>query len=197
MSDTSLPLYRRVLGSDFERLPRPIQDLHDVSDSMAAGGQCEIARGSHFLVPLIAGLFRLPPAGRAVPVTVTFRRQAEKEIWHRRFGQAEMKTLQEACPLLPGHIIERFGPLACRLEIECSQDGLRLLPHGLRLFGLPLPRWLWPRVAAGERVEAGRFTFDVAIGLPWVGLLVHYSGQLSPKAGSQPCEGPEPSLHSG
>ena len=92
-SAKSLPLYRRVLGQAFDRLPLPLQALHDVADSLTASGHCDIERGRHFLVPLLAGLFRLPPTGQAVPVTVIFRRQGARELWHRRFGRAEMATI--------------------------------------------------------------------------------------------------------
>jgi len=46
--------------------------------------------------------------------------------------------------------------------------------------GLPLPRFLAPRIAACESAEDGRFNFHVEISHPLTGLIVRYRGWLVP-----------------
>ena len=81
----------------------------------------------------------------------------------------------------PGWMFESFGPGRFLIELAAGSEGLTLSLRGVRFLGLPLPRPLWPRIRAGERVEEGRFVFDVEIGLPVAGLLIHYSGHLRPE----------------
>jgi hypothetical protein len=49
-----------------------------------------------------------------------------------------------------------------------------------RAFGIPIPRALLPISVAKETAEDGRARFDVALSLPWVGLIVRYQGWLQP-----------------
>lgn len=179
--DSSQPLYRRVLGRDFETLPPEVRALHDLRAAARATGFCDIERGRHWLSRLVGRVFAMPPAGTGVPVTVTFVPDGTAEAWRRDFGGAVLRSRQEYCPDAPGHLVERFGVLACRLQVAASDTGLDLLLRGVRFLGVPVPRPLWPRIAAGERVRAGLFHFDVAIKLPLAGLLIRYRGGLRPE----------------
>ncbi len=178
MSDAGAPLYRRVLGTDFDRLPPEIRALHDLRRPARAEGRCEIRRGESRMAHWAGGLLRLPLAGRDVPVAVDFLPRDGREVWRRAFAGRGFESVQEACGAAPGQLIERLGPLAFRLAVSASRERLTLELRGARIFGLPLPRPLWPGITAGERVEDGVFVFDVAIRLPLLGLLVHYRGWL-------------------
>ena len=176
------PLYRRVLGPDFDRLPPEVRALHQVEAETRTQGACRIERGRGALSRLAGWLFGMPPAGESVPVEVVFQPRGEGELWRRRFGAHRLASFQ--APLARrGWLAESFGPGRFLLEAEAGPQGLALLLRGVRVFGLPLPPALWPRIRAGERVEAGRFTFDVEIRLPLGGLLIHYRGHLTPADG--------------
>ena len=180
MTDT-LPLYRRVLGPCFDRLPREIQTMHDGVGQREAAGRCRVERGGHPLARLVAWLFRFPPAGDDLPVTVRFEGDGRREVWRRRFGQSPLTSVQEIRDgMTPGRLIERFGPFAFELAVPSGPQGLRLEPRRMWLWKLPIPSIFLPRIDAGETVENGRFIFDVRIDLPLVGQLVHYAGHLVP-----------------
>jgi hypothetical protein len=67
------------------------------------------------------------------------------------------------------------------MQAIVSPEGIDLRLQRGRILGVPLPRCLWPRIVANERVDdAGRFRFDVTIGLPGIGRLVRYRGWLEP-----------------
>ena len=177
MPDLSMPLYRRVLGPDFDRLPGKIRALHDVTEPVTAAGLCQIRRGDHPLARLFGRIFGLPPAGRDVPVTVTFKPKGGCEAWQRHFNGVGLTSHQSAARR-PGHLIERFGLMTFLLEPRARPEGLDLRLCRVTLLGIPVPRRLWPLVEASERVLEGLFTFDVAIRLPMAGLLIHYKGWL-------------------
>ena len=52
--------------------------------------------------------------------------------------------------------------------------------RGWSLFGVPLPRFLAPRIAAREWQEGDRFRFEVEVAMPLIGRIVHYTGWLRP-----------------
>ena len=61
------PLYRRLLGSAWHRLPEPIRALHDVQGDLTVEGRAQVERGRGFAARLIAAL---------VPLSARRRRRA-------------------------------------------------------------------------------------------------------------------------
>ncbi|MEM7223641.1 MAG: DUF4166 domain-containing protein [Pseudomonadota bacterium] len=177
MPERKAPLYRQVLGVQFDRLPGKIQSLHDVTAPVTVSGLCQIRRGAHPLARLFGCLMGLPSAGSDVPVTVTFQPSRGGETWQRHFGGVGLRSHQSAARR-PGHLIERIGPMNFLLEPRARPEGLDLVLCRVWILGLPVPRRLWPLVEANERVREGLFAFDVAIRLPLAGLLIHYQGWL-------------------
>ena len=181
MSEAERPrtLYRRVLGAAFDRLPPPVQALHDNPSRVAASGICTVERGGHPLARLLAGLFGFPPAGEGVPLRVVVEAHGGRERWAREFGSRRLTSLQGEVPGRPGLLFERFGASRFVIDPRPSEAGLSFALVGARLLGLPLPRFLWPVVVGEETAEAGRYHFNVSIALPLIGLLVRYHGRLT------------------
>jgi hypothetical protein len=177
------PLYRRMLGEAWGRLPPPLKVMHDVKDVLIADGTATIERGGGLMARLVARVMGFPPAGREVPVTVTFRTDAGREHWRRSFGDYAFTSWQE-----PGRgrferlICERFGPLCFGLALVVEDDRLRLVLRGWSFAGLPLPAAWGPRSRAFEFADQGRFHFHVEIDHPLMGLIVSYRGWLKPRA---------------
>lgn len=180
------PLYRRVLGESWARLPEPLRRMHEPGEGMAAEGRAEVVRGRNPLARLVAGLFGFPPAARDVPVRVVFTPGAAGEHWRRDFGGRRFSSHQRAGTGRFAYLLaERFGPFEFGLALVADGECLRLVQRGWTAFGLPMPRWLMPGGEACESVEDGRFRFHVEIRLPLAGLVVRYRGWLEPEAEQQ------------
>jgi hypothetical protein len=111
---------------------------------------------------------------------VAFSTTEGGETWTRRIGGRAMKSRQYIGLRRPsGWIVEQFGPLAFDLEVSVNDGRLDLAMRGMRCLGITLPSAVWPRITAFEAEEDGRFRFDVQIGLPVIGRLVHYRGWLT------------------
>lgn len=171
-------LFREALGSGLDLVPGPIRVLHELSHTSTARGLAIIEHGDNPLARLAARLHLLPHAGTNLPVAVTFVIAPGRERWRRDFdGHRETSTLGDA---EPGHVVERWGPLAVRMRLHASDEGLDYEVAGCRVFGLPLPRWLWLGVTGRERLDPqGRFGFDVAIDLPFGLRVIRYRGWLA------------------
>lgn len=184
------PLFERALGPDFARMPEAIRALHGSVGDAAFAGRAEVIRGSHPLARLVAALFGLPGESADTPVRVTLEphdagtpaETIPAETWTRRFGGHRFASrMRLAGPEGRGLLSERFGPFAMDLAVRAHPDGLDMAVTGWRIGPLPLPRRLRPTTRASERVDGqGRFRFDVALFLPFAGLLVHYRGWLVP-----------------
>jgi hypothetical protein len=171
------PLYRRVLGAHFELLPLVIQRLHAAPENLLARGRCDIERG-RFVLRLVGLFMGLPPAGKDVALEFRISVRDGVETWTRRFDQKLMVSTQEADA---SRVIERVGPFAIRLAVHASVTGMDLTAIGGSAFGIPMPRFLLPKVTASERVIDGKFHFDVAIRVAF-GQIIRYHGWLVPEA---------------
>lgn len=172
-------LFALALHQEFGRLPEQIRVMHSRGQCAAASGRCDVDHSANPLAFLVRAMFRLPRAGRDLPLTVRFITRGGSETWERDFGGRIMRShLGRAT--IPGEITERFGPFT--FTIRLRWDGTRLhyqIVKG-KLLGIRLPQALLPRTIAFETVEDERFQFDVRVSLPLIGLLAHYRGWLEP-----------------
>jgi len=179
---SSVPLYRRLLGEAWNRLPAPWQAMHDVTNEMTASGMGEVERGKGWLAKLAAKLFRFPPSGRDLPVTVSFNHNRGQEVWRRDFaGHRFVSTQWEGRGRFERLLCERFGPITVALALVVEDGRLVLVPRGWTFLGLAMPlRWA-PGGYAREYAKDGRFCFDVEIAHPLTGTVIRYRGWLVPR----------------
>lgn len=170
----STPLFRRVLGAEFESLPPAVKALHTATGHRRYRGQVEVVRGANPLARLFAWATHLPPAGQG-EVEVEIDISGEEEKWTRHIGGHAMPSrLWERDGLLCEQLgLARFG---FRLTVEQGDIVWRV--ERVTALGLPLPARWFGKVQARESELEGRYRFDVAAALPVVGLLVRYQGWL-------------------
>ncbi|MEA3029151.1 MAG: hypothetical protein QOG13_476 [Sphingomonadales bacterium] len=171
------PLYARVMGEDFARLPAAVRALHLVNGDLAASGMAEVTRGAGLLARLIGRVMGFPAAGSEIPVSVWMREEDGVETWRREFGGVGFSSrLSQRGALL----VERFGAISFEMALLRQADGLTMPFQRWWIGPLPMPRFLLPREVAREYEADGRFHFDVPITLPLIGPVIHYKGWLTP-----------------
>lgn len=177
-------VFREALGKGFDRLPAPLQALHDVSHVHHWRGEADVSRGGGLLARLAGALAGFPPEGRGVPVEVTMQHTEDGETWIRRVGKREFRShLSHRKGDGPGIVHERFGLMRFRIPLERDGGRLAFPVSAGRVMGTPLPRFLLPVSETHESVaEDGSCRFDVSIRLPMIGLVAHYRGWLRPAA---------------
>lgn len=170
------PLYARILGDAFDRLPPMLRAIHGFHGDGGAAGGALVERGRHPLARLVAALFRFPPAGDH-DVHVGFRVDGGREVWTRDFcGRGFSSELSRS----GARVVERFGFLRFAFDLPADALGLRMVLRGWSVAGVPLPLMLAPRIRATEWQEDEAFRFDVEIALPVIGRIVRYQGRLTP-----------------
>jgi saccharopine dehydrogenase-like NADP-dependent oxidoreductase len=177
----ALPLYRRLLGEAYARLPAPLQAMHDLDGAMVAEGSATVERGGSLLARVAAALIGFPQAGTNVPVKVEFKSENGCETWRRTFGgRSFFSTQEQGRGRFEWLLCERFGPLNAGMALVLDDGRLRLIVRRWSLFGIPMPLWLAPRGDSYEYAEDGRFHFHVEIAHPLTGPIVRYRGWLVP-----------------
>jgi len=174
--DAPRPLYQRVLGDAWNRLPAAIRALHGEGGAREGRGEVRVERGSG-LAALAAGIARFPPASERATLHVSFEAGQHGERWNRRFGAHRMTSLQWAgTGAADGLLCERMGP--ARIDMALVEDGGRLefVMRGWRFLGIPMPRSLGPTLKSWEEATRDGVRFLVEIGHPLTGVIVRYAG---------------------
>lgn len=167
--------YVEALGPRFAQLPAPCRALHLATSGSSGTIDVTVAK-AHFARWLARGL-GLPPGGRAQPLWFEMQASGQGAWWVRKVGEHEMRSFMRACP--SGRVVEKLGAVCVHVELVPDEQALNLVPERVTLLGVPLPRFLWPRMAAREWAEGDLYCFDVRLALPLGGpLLVAYSGHL-------------------
>ncbi|MDQ6628375.1 MAG: DUF4166 domain-containing protein [Pseudomonadota bacterium] len=185
----AVSLYRRILGSAWDRLPEPIQCLHSVTSSASFAGRCDVQRGRHPLGRILAALIGFPLAGAGQSIVVRLTAEGDVERWVRTIGGRSFSSHQRAGNGAAAWLLsERFGAITVDMALVATDSGLGYVVRRWSAFGIPLPLWLGPRSSASESVEDGAFAFDVAISHPFIGLIVRYRGVLRSSAAARDAE---------
>lgn len=169
-----VPLYRRILGPDYEALPQPVRALHDLVGDAGAAGTATVRRGRSLPARLVCAVMRFPPEGEH-DLHVSFDERCGIERWTRDFSG---HTFTSELSQRGARLVERFGPLRFCFDLPANASGLTMVMRGWSVFGMPMPIRLAPRSTAREWAEGEDFCFDVPVALPGIGKLIHYSGRL-------------------
>ena len=172
------PLFRRLIGPAFDHLPAAIRSVH-VTEPARFEGHCEVIRGHGMLSRLCGVIAGLPPPGEHVRCAVDIVPVADGETWGRDFGGYPLRSMLRG---QDGLLHERMGPASYRFRLVADGECIRWELVGMRVLGIPLPRFARAAIDASESVRDGLYAFDVRATLPVAGLLVHYRGRLTPVA---------------
>lgn len=182
-NDAGAPLYRKILGSAFYRLPSRVQELHDTALPRRWTGFAQVRRGPGLMAALVAALVGFPKAASRASVSVTFMPEGSAERWIRSFDGKSFSSLQSAGTGKNEHLlVERFGITSFAMALVVDTDRMFLVQRRWSVLGIPMPQFLLPIGSSFETVHEGQFCFDVQIALPLIGLIVAYQGSLDPSA---------------
>ena len=176
-------VFRRVLGQAWDALPPQLAAAHDGPALTRFSGHADVIRGKSLPARLIGALFRFPVAGEHVPVSVTMRREGDREVWLRDFdGRRFSSELTEGRGRWDGLLCERFGLIRFGSALVVDDRRLRFVIRRWSIAGVTMPQTLMPKSRTFESVRDGRFCFDVEIAFPILGHVVTYRGWLAPAA---------------
>ena len=173
-----MQLYERLLGTSFARLPAALRRFHGRPGGTAEFA-LEVTHEPGRLRNAVARALRMPAAAARAPGTLVVTVRDDREVWVRTFPDMTVRTTQW---LDVGRLVEEAGPLRFVFDIDADERGMRFSQRGCRLFGLPLPRALAPRIEAVVRGDERGWNVLVSIAAPLLGRIATYGGQVTPQS---------------
>ena len=178
MTMTTTPLYRRVLGRQFDALEPVLRRFHDSPHGGTAVGQVAVEHGKSRLARTLAWLLRLPAESARSAVNLKVTVDDRSEIWERTFDGHRVITRQTQCR---GQLVESTGLVSFAFELVVSDGQIEFLPRGVWLCGLRLPAGLAPLATARVATRGERWQIDMQVRLPGGELLLRYHGLMAPQ----------------
>lgn len=173
-----LPLYRRVMGDEFDRLPPVLRQFHGSLVGASASGAVRVSRGGGIIGRRFGGLLGLPEVGDAVPIRVEVRIEGEKEHWVRWFDDEAETTRQWADD---GLLVEEAFPFRFRFELITDGASLEFRQHDVKLLALlPFPSFVSPHTQARMTARDDGWDVRVSVSVPLVGVVIEYLGFVTP-----------------
>ncbi|MCA3279673.1 MAG: DUF4166 domain-containing protein [Roseomonas sp.] len=171
----------RALGA---ALPVGLQRFHGDAGGRTVSGQARVTTGGVFARVLLR-LLGLHLRDGKQPLDVTFIPDSNGTIWDRRFGTGRFISRIEASGI--GFLVETFGPFTLRFRLTPDEDAISWTLQRATAFGLGIPSFLAPRIAAREWLAADKaYAMSVAVVLPLLGLVLRYEGELYPPQVNEP-----------
>jgi hypothetical protein len=173
------PVFRRVLASAWNELPREIRQLHQIDAEVRFAGRASVQRGRSLLARIIGYAVGFPPSASEVPLEVTMRTENGREYWRRDFdGHVFSSSLSEGQGRYANLLRERFGPVHFAMALVLDGDRLNYVPRGWTFLGIPMPNYFAPTGEMCEFVADEKFHFKVEINMRIIGHVVTYQGWL-------------------
>ena len=172
-----MQLYERLLGTSFARLPAALRRFHGRSGGTAEFA-LEVTHEPGRLRHAVARALGMPAAAARAPGTLAVTVRGDREAWVRTFPDLTLRTTQR---LAAGRLVEQAGPLAFAFDVDADERGMRFSQTGCRLFGIPLPRALAPRVETLVRGDERGWNVLVSIAAPVLGRIATYGGPVIPQ----------------
>lgn len=175
----------RWFGPHFADLHPLLQDLHRHGGQLRGPVAVTVGKGvAGWMGRRLAAKLGIPVGEAAQHFVVDIRHAEDALHWDRQFANgATMHSRFVPVGSWPdGYWIEHSGALQLRLTVDVVEGGWYWRLLGMRLAGLPLPIWLFPKPQAYKRIEQGRYRFCVAFTLPLVGEILCYQGLLAVSA---------------
>ena len=170
-------LFFTLLASEWRQLALPVQRMHGPAVSVLARGQADVNGANHFSARCLRRLLGLPAPGPNQSLEVSIERQGSREIWTRRFGARQMRSVLDL-NAAAGQLSERLGPITLHFRLHRDDDAIDWTLLGASLLGIPLPRALLGNVLSRSGSRDNRYVFDIDTRLPLFGQLVGYHGWL-------------------
>ena len=171
----------RALGA---ALPAGLKRFHTEAQRRPVSGQARVTTGGVFARVLLR-LLGLHLRDGKQPLDVTFIPDGNGTIWDRRFGTGHFISRIEASGI--GFLVETFGPFTLRFRLTPDGDAVSWTLQRAAVFGLAIPSFLAPRIAAREWLAADKaYAMSVAVVLPLLGLVIQYEGELYPPQFNEP-----------
>lgn len=170
-----MSLFQTVMGEAFGRLAPTLRRFHSLHGQHSLQGRVQTEAPATRTARWFARCLGAPHEAMDGVIRFELNAGPSLETWTRHFPQQRMRSH------LSGdgeRLVEQLGAVRLSFILLEQAGALRMQLDGLRLLGVPCPRWLLPSVHALETGRDGAVFFDVRAALPGLGMVSAYRGHL-------------------
>lgn len=160
------------MGDDFNRLAPLVRQAHTGTKKLE--GRVSVKRGGK-VANVICKVFGFPPENIKTHLIVECSHFNDRIEWVRHFDGF---TMSSSFIAESHYLVERLGPLAMSFKAVVNAGNLEYQFTRTKLFGVPLPYILSPRIIAYEKESDGIYQFFVSVNMVFVGFILSYGGDL-------------------
>lgn len=167
-------------GSSFKELSPELQKLHRQGGKLSGRVNIQFGSGlAGMLGKRIARKLGIPLEDSSNLSVEIFHDKNELH-WNRTFNSAQKmeSVFKPVGTHKEGYWLEKTGALHLKLTVEIKDGGWYWKCLGYKVFGVPLPVWLFPGSKAYKLVEDRNYRFYVGFFAPFIGKLLSYEGTL-------------------
>jgi len=171
-------------GKYFSDLHPLLQQLHLNGGVLSGSVEIKFGRGlAHFIGHRIAKKLNIPTEDGKHTLQVTIEHVNDELHWSRCFNSTS--TLKSI--FIPrgeksnGYWVEHTGAMKLYLTVNIKDQGWYWQPIGVKIKGISIPMWLFPKTKAYKYIDSGKYRFYVSFSLFMLGTVLSYSGFLSPE----------------
>ena len=169
-----LSLYQKILGTQFDQLPKVFQEMHGSSKSTFAEGNILVEYGTHFLAKLCTPFIPIPPKGN-YPLILEIYRKEKGEEWLRKFPKHSMSSTQY---LKSNYFYEQFGWSRFTFDLIVKEKQLIFDCQRQYLGFLPIPSLIMIKPHAVASATSAD-TWELVVKISFLGiLLAQYKGEM-------------------
>ncbi len=167
--------YSEIFGVGWLDLAPGIRLAHSVP--LRASGSMEFFRAPRGLAAWIGRRLPLPPEGEKVATQIELISSANGIEWNRRFDTVQANTLHKS---EKDTYCEQLGPLSLIFRMEKQGAALAHTQIRTRVYGVPIPIWLGPRVYGLVSAGPDERSWHVSVSLrhAWLGTICRYQGVM-------------------
>ena len=168
-------------GEGFKKLDPLLQELHTNGGMLAGPVSLKYGQGvAGHLGEKIGKKLGLPVKAGNYDFEVNITHRNEQLIWKRNFGDKySMTSVFVPIGRYPnGYWKETTGMVSLELGVDVLQGGWYWVHKSVKLRGVEMPMFMFPKSNAYKRISNGKYEFSVTLTLPILGMLLSYSGLL-------------------
>lgn len=171
----------RASTCDFDVAPA-LGALHNEAKLRCARGTANVEIGT-WPARLALRAIGLDMTAGSQSISVTFEPDGDGELWHRTFATGRFISRFERDSNDAHGLIEMYGPFTFRYRLFGENGLIDWQLRQIRLFGIPLPRILAPRISATEWIDQqSQYQMKASVSLPLLGPALSYQCSLSATA---------------
>ena len=169
-------------GESFNKLDPLFQELHLRGGDLSGKVSLKYGSGMGGVIGRKLGVkLGLPLKEGDYEFEVNIYHQDQKLYWIRKFDKKySMTSIFEPYGRYPmGYWRETIGLITLELGVDVLQGGWYWVQKNIKLMGVDMPRFLFPKSNAYKRVNNGKYEFSVTLTSTLFGTLLSYSGLLT------------------